>query len=318
MTSPPVERGQQLSSDRRADGSADHAEGGVPSCAVPAQPQRTPPPRAGEDVLVIEPRSGWMPIDVPELWRYRELLLFLTWRDIKVRYKQTVLGASWAIIQPVFSMVIFSIIFGSFAKIPSDGAPYPIFVYAALLPWMLFANGVTSAALSLVSQAGMLTKIYFPRLFVPMAAIGVVLVDFAISLLVYVGLMVYFQCVPGISILLLPGLVLLATIAAAGVGFLLASITVVYRDFRHLIPFMIQAWMYATPVVYSMSVLPERYRPIMALNPMAGIIGAFRSCLLDQPMQWHLLGISGSVAVGIFFLGLYNFRRTERFLADVA
>jgi lipopolysaccharide transport system permease protein len=273
---------------------------------------------ANVPVTIIEPKSGWMPLNLRELSAYRELLVFLIWRDIKVRYKQTVLGAARAVIQPVVSMVIFSIIFGSFAKLPSDGVPYPIFVFAALLPWTFFANGVSSAGLSLISQTNLLTKVYFPRLFVPTAAIGVCMVDFAISFLVYLGIMIYYAHLPGLSVLLLPVLVVLMMMAASGVGYLLASITVVYRDFRHLVPFMMQAWMYATPVVYPMSLLPERYRPYMALNPMAGIIGAFRSSLLNQPMDWVSLSISATVAAGIFVLGLYNFRRTERFLADVA
>jgi lipopolysaccharide transport system permease protein len=269
-------------------------------------------------VTVIEAKSGWLPVDFRELWHYRELLFFLVWRDVKVRYKQTVLGAAWAIIQPVFSMVIFSIIFGAFAKIPSDGVPYPIFVLAALLPWTFFTNAVSGAGTSLVSQANLLTKIYFPRLYIPTAAIGVCGVDFLLSFLVYIGIMLWYMRLPGPSILLLPLLLALMFLASAGVGFLLASVTIVYRDFRHVVPFMLQAWMYASPVVYPISMLPEKYRLLAAANPMVGIIEGFRAVLLNQPMNWPLLGVSGGVAVAVFLLGLYNFRRSERFFADVA
>lgn len=220
-------------------------------------------------VLIIEPKKGWLPIDFGELWRYRELLYFFVWRDIKVRYKQTVLGATWAIIQPVVSMVIFSIIFGNFAKIPSDGLPYPIFVFAGLLPWTFFANAVSQSGVSLVSQSGLITKIYFPRLYVPVASIGVALVDLALGFLVYVAIMIWYMHLPGLSIAMLPLLVVLAMVAATGVGCFLASVTIIYRDFRHIIPFMIQVWMYASPVVYPVSLVPEQYRWLMALDRAA-------------------------------------------------
>jgi len=268
-------------------------------------------------VTLIEPKRGWMAINFRELWDYYELLYFLVWRDIKVRYKQTVLGAAWAVIQPLLSMAIFSIIFGHFAKIPSDGVPYPIFVYAGLLPWTFFANAVGSSSVSVIGQANIIKKIYFPRLYIPIASIGVGLVDFAVSFLVYVGIMLWYMHLPGLSVLLLPVLLLLTVMLAAGVGLLLASVTVVYRDFRHVIPFMMQAWMYATPVVYPVAILPEKYRWVMALNPMAGVIGGFRSSLLDQPIDWLSLGISGVIATGLFAFGLYNFRRAERRFADI-
>jgi lipopolysaccharide transport system permease protein len=214
-------------------------------------------------------------------------------------------------------MAIFSIIFGHFAKIPSDGVPYPIFVYAGLLPWTFFANAVGSSSVSVIGQANIIKKIYFPRLYIPIASIGVGLVDFAVSFLVYVGIMLWYMHLPGLSVLLLPVLLLLTVMLAAGVGLLLASVTVVYRDFRHVIPFMMQAWMYATPVVYPVAILPEKYRWVMALNPMAGVIGGFRSSLLDQPIDWLSLGISGVIATGLFAFGLYNFRRAERRFADI-
>ncbi|MGA2260982.1 MAG: ABC transporter permease [Acidobacteriota bacterium] len=269
-------------------------------------------------VLVIEPKHGWLPIDFTELWHYRELLYFFVWRDVKVRYKQTVLGAAWAIIQPVVSMVIFSVIFGKLARLPSDDVPYPIFVYAGLLPWTFFANAVASSGVSLISEAGLLTKIYFPRLYIPMAGIGAGLVDFAFSLAVYAGIMVYYRQFPGPPGFLLPVLILLTMVTAAGMGFILSSITIAYRDFKHVIPFMIQVWMYGSPVVYPATLIPEKYRLLVAINPMAGIIGGFRSVLLNRPMDWKSLGISTTVAAGLFVFGLYNFRRTERRFADIA
>lgn len=273
-----------------------------------------------KDILetVIKPKKGWQAVDFRELMRYHELLYFFVWRDIKVRYKQTVLGALWAILQPVLCMVIFSIIFGKFAKIPSNGVPYPLFVYAGLLPWTFFANSVSRSGISLVNQANMLSKIYFPRLFLPTATIGACLIDFFLSFTVYIGIMVWYMHLPGITVMLLPVLVLLTIVTSLGMGYLLSSLTVTYRDFKFVIPFMIQAWMYASPVVYSVTLLPERYRWLMALNPMSGIIEAFRSILLKQQIDWRSLGLSSLVAVTIFVFGLLNFCRTERRFADIA
>ena len=270
------------------------------------------------DVLVIEPQRGWRSIDFGELWRYRELLYFLVWRDIKVRYKQTVIGAAWAILQPLCQMVIFSVIFGAFAKIPSEGFPYPIFVYAGLLPWTFFANAVSQSSVSLVNQSQLLTKVYFPRLFIPSSSIGVGLVDFSLSFGVYVCLMLWYGHAPGVSIVLLPLLLLLTMMTALGVGVFLASVTVAYRDFRLVVPFMVQIWMYLSPVVYAVTLVPEKYRWIMAFNPMTGIIGGFRSVLLNQPVDWNALGISLLISSILLTIGVANFRRTERRFADIA
>ena len=267
---------------------------------------------------IIQARQGLLLPELEEMWHYRELLFFLVWRDIKVRYKQTILGAGWAIIQPLFTMVIFSVIFGNFAKIPSEGVPYPIFSFAALLPWMFFQGAVSQAGVSLIAQSNLLTKIYFPRIFVPASTVGVALMDFALAFLVYLGIMVYYMHFPGLSILLLPVLLLVTTIAAMGVGLFMAAVTVEYRDFRHLVPFMLQVWMYASPVIYPVTMVPGRYQWLMGLNPMTGLIGAFRSVLLNRPIPWTLLGISSAAAVAIFVLGLWNFRRMERRFADVA
>ena len=270
------------------------------------------------DVLVIEPQRGWRSIDFGELWRYRELLYFLVWRDIKVRYKQTVIGAAWAILQPLCQMVIFSVIFGAFAKIPSEGFPYPIFVYAGLLPWTFFANAVSQSSVSLVNQSQLLTKVYFPRLFIPSSSIGVGLVDFSLSFGVYVCLMLWYGHAPGVSIVLLPLLLLLTMMTALGVGVFLASVTVAYRDFRLVVPFMVQIWMYLSPVVYAVTLVPEKYRWIMAFNPRTGIIGGFRSVLLNQPVDWNALGISLLISSILLTIGVANFRRTERRFADIA
>ena len=269
-------------------------------------------------VTVIRPRTGWIAIDWHELWEARELLYFLVLRDITVRYKQTVLGVAWAVLQPVFSMVIFTVIFGGLAKLPSDGQPYALFVYSGLLPWMFFSNAVTGSSQSLLSQQALLTKIYLPRLYVPASAIGGGLVDLSISFAVFAALMLGYQVAPGWGILAVPFLVLLTVVAALGVGLTLAAVTVTYRDFRYVIPFMIQAWMYVSPVIYPVSLIPEKWQWLLALNPMAGIIDGFRSALLGTP--WNITALATSTAAAIVLLayGLFYFRKTERRFADIA
>ena len=269
-------------------------------------------------ITVIQPQRGWRTDDLAELWRYRELLYFLIWRDVKVRYKQTVIGVGWAVIQPVCSMVIFSVIFGNFAGIPSDGVPYPIFVFAALLPWTFFSGAVNQSGLSLVSQANLLKKVYFPRLFIPAASIGVGLVDLVVRFGVYACIMLWYLRFPGPSVWLLPALLLLVTGLALGVGVFLASVTVAYRDFRTVVPFLLQAWMYVSPVVYPATLVPEGYRWLLMLNPMTGIIGGFRSVLLNQPIDWPALFVAAAITLLVFVVGVGNFRRTERRFADVA
>ncbi len=277
--------------------------------------------------IVIRPQRGWIGVNWGELLQFRELLLFLIWRDVKVRYKQTVLGAAWAVLQPLFSMVVFTVIFGNFAGLKSKLPPgmqdkYALFVLAALLPWQLFATGISNGGLSLVNQQSLLTKIYFPRLFVPMAIIGSALVDFTISSGVFVGLMVYYRASFSWGIVVLPVLVLLTVMATLGVGFILAALTVSYRDFRFLIPFMTQAWMYLSPVIWPSSILSGKYRWLLALNPMTGLINAYRSAVFGAKngMPWDLpvLAVSATVAVGIFVFGLFYFRKTERRFADIA
>lgn len=268
--------------------------------------------------LVIRARSGWIPIDWAELRHYHELLFFLVWRDLKVRYKQTVLGVAWAVLQPVFSMVVFTIIFGKLAKLDSEGFPYAVFVYAGLLPWTFFSNAVSAAGNSLVNQQHLLTKVYFPRLFVPTSAIGSSLVDMGISTLVYAAVIAWFRVVPSWQIVFLPVLVLFTVLASLGFGYLLASLVVSYRDFRFVIPFMLQAMMYVSPVVYPVSMIPARYQWMLALNPMAGLIDGYRSSILGKPWNFTALGVSAFVSVILFVFGLFNFRRTERMFADIA
>lgn len=267
---------------------------------------------------IIQPRSGWIAIDWAELWEARELLWFLVWRDVTVRYKQTVLGVAWAVLQPLFSMLIFTVIFGRLAKLPSDGHPYAVFVYAGLLPWTFFANAVSSASQSLVNQQALLTKIYLPRLFVPAASIGSGLVDFAVSFVVFVGLLAIYRVAPGPGVLALPLLVLVTAMAALGVGLSLAAVTVTYRDFRYVIPFMVQAWMYLSPVIYPVSIVPREWQWLLALNPMVGVIDGFRAAFLGAPWNPTTLAVSTLSAAALLAFGLFHFRRTERRFADIA
>ncbi len=269
-------------------------------------------------VTIIEPKKGWVPVDLKEIWDYRELLYFLTKRDIKVRYKQTILGGLWAIIQPVFTMIVFTIFFGRLAKVPSEGIPYPIFVYAGLLPWTYFANAVSASGNSLVGSANLITKIYFPRLIVPVSASLAGLLDFFIAMLIMGVMMIYYQFIPGIGILLFPFLMALTLLCAIGVGLWLSALNVQYRDIRYAIPFLIQIWMFVSPVIYPVSIVDEKYRWILALNPMGGLINSYRASILGHiGIDWGMLGISTAIIMMVFLSGLYYFRRMERIFADV-
>jgi lipopolysaccharide transport system permease protein len=269
-------------------------------------------------ITVIEPKTGWVPVDFKEIWNYRELLYFLTKRDIKVRYKQTVLGGLWAVIQPAFTMLVFTLFFGRLAKMPSDGLPYPIFVYAALLPWTYFANAVSASGNSLVGSANLITKVYFPRIVVPASAALAGLLDFFIALFVLAALMIYYQFLPGWGILLFPFLVALTFLCAVGVGLWLSALNVQYRDIRYAIPFLIQVWMFVSPVIYPVSLVKGNYQWLLALNPMGGVIHAYRASLLGhQPIEWSLLALSALIIVALFLGGLYYFRRMEKVFADV-
>jgi lipopolysaccharide transport system permease protein len=269
-------------------------------------------------VTVIEQKKGWVPIDLREIWNYRELLYFLTKRDIKVRYKQTVLGGLWAIIQPAFTMIVFTLFFGRLANMPSDGQPYPIFVYAGLLPWTYFANAVTASGNSLVGSAHLITKVYFPRLIVPASGALAGLLDFFIATLLLGVLMIYYQYLPGLAILLFPFLVGLTFLCALGVGLWLSALNVQYRDIRYAIPFLVQIWMFLSPVIYPVSIVKAQYQWLLALNPMGGVINAYRASILGhQPIDWALLGLSTLMIVLLFLSGLCYFRRMERVFADV-
>jgi lipopolysaccharide transport system permease protein len=268
--------------------------------------------------VLIRPISGWVPIDLRELWEYRELLYFLTWRDIKVRYKQTALGMAWVVLQPLFLMLIFTLFFGRLVGIPSDGIPYPIFTYTALLPWQLFSRALNEGSVSLIANERIITKTYFPRIIVPISAVLSSLVDFVIGLVALVGFVLFYGMQPGIAILGLPVFVLLAVIAALGVSFWLAALNVVYRDVRYLLPFLTQVWMFATPIIYPASVIPEAWRFLYGMNPMAGVIEGFRSSLLGNASSFDaMLGVSAIISAGVFIGGLFYFRKAEQSLADV-
>lgn len=269
-------------------------------------------------LTVIEPKKGWLPLDLKEIWKYRELLYFLTKREIQVRYKQTVLGGLWAIIQPFFTMIVFTLFFGRLAKMPSDGVPYPIFVYSGLLPWTYFANALSNSGNSLVGSANLISKVYFPRIIIPGSSSLAGLLDFFVAMTVLAAMMIYYQFVPGTGILLFPFLVGLTFLCAVGVGLWLSALNVQYRDIRYVIPFLIQLWMFISPVIYPVSMVPEKYRWTLALNPMGGLIKAYRASLLGhQPIDWFLLGISTSIIIIIFTSGMYYFRRMEKTFADV-
>lgn len=270
-----------------------------------------------EFLIIIQPKRGWVGFDLGEIWRYRELVYFLAWRDIKLRYKQTVLGAAWAIIQPLLAMVIFTLFFGKLAKMPSDGVPYAIFSYCALVPWTYFANALSSAGNSLVGSANLISKVYFPRLIVPGASVLAGTLDFGIAFSVLLGMMLYYGIATSWGILLVPILFLLTMGTALGVGTWLSALNVQYRDVRYVIPFMIQLWMFATPIVYPLSLVPERYRLLVALNPMAGIIEGYRAALLGRPFQWSALAMSAVLCVLLLLAGAFYFRRVEKTFADV-
>jgi lipopolysaccharide transport system permease protein len=268
-------------------------------------------------VTVIRPSRGWVSLQLRELWAYRELLYFLTWRDLKVRYKQTVVGATWAVIQPFLTMVVFSVFFGRLANIPSDGLPYPVFSFAGLLPWGYFANALGRSSNSLVGSAHLISKVYFPRLVVPISSVLSGLLDFAIAFVVLLGLMQFYGIRPTPAALLLPLFLLLAMITALGVGLWLSALNVRYRDVGYVVPFLTQLWLFATPVVYPSSLLPEPWRTVYGLNPMAGVVEGFRWALLGSTPPGPMLALSTLVSLALLVSGGFYFRRAERTFADV-
>jgi lipopolysaccharide transport system permease protein len=284
----------------------------------------TPPgserePAASETVLItIEPTKSWVSLRLRDLWQYRELLYFLTWRDVKVRYKQTLLGAAWAILQPLLTMLIFTLLFGRLAGIKSEGLPYPIFAYGGLLIWTFFANSVTNSGNSLVGSANLITKIYFPRMIIPAAAVGAGLVDLLLAFAVQIALMVYYKVHVTWALTMIPLLVLLATMLALGVGMWLSALNVKYRDIRYAIPFLIQLWMFGSPIIYPLSMVPAKWQWLLMLNPLTGIIENFRVALFgNQGFQWKSLGASAIITVIVLIYSAFSFRRMERDFADI-
>lgn len=270
--------------------------------------------------IVIEPAPRWPSINVRELWANRELLYFLVWRDIKVQYAQTALGASWAIVQPLLTMVIFTIVFGRLAKIPSDGVPYSVFSLTALIPWMYFSNAFSTASASLVNSGNLITKVYFPRLIIPTVSVLSGLVNFAVSCVVLAIMMAWYHVTPSVhALVMIPAMILLMVLTSIGVGSWLAAVYIEYRDVRHIVPFLVQIWMYISPVVYPLSLVPAKYRLLYSLNPMAGIIQTFRVVLLRTgTIPWDTLGLSTLVGLLLFVSGTMYYRRTEHLFADVA
>jgi lipopolysaccharide transport system permease protein len=275
-------------------------------------------PLPEKPVVTIEPGSSWVALRLRDLWLYRELLYFLTWRDVKVRYKQTLLGAAWAILQPLLTMAIFTLLFGRLAGIKSDGVPYPIFAYAGLLIWTFFANAVTNSGNSLVGSANLITKIYFPRMIIPGASVGAGLVDLAIAFLIQIALMIYYHIGLTFAILMVPFLILLTSLLALGVGMWLSALNVKYRDIRYTIPFLVQLWMFASPVIYPASMLNGKLRFVLMLNPLTGIIENFRVAFFDKnSFDWKSLGISAAITLSVLVYSAYSFRRMERDFADI-
>ena len=269
-------------------------------------------------VIYLEPSKGWVSLKLKEVWDYRELLYFLIWRDIKVRYKQTVLGATWAIIQPFFTMIVFSLFFGALAKMPSDGIPYPIFSFTALVPWTFFANGLGKASNSLVGSSNLIKKVYFPRLIIPIASTVSGIIDFVLAFVMLIGMMFYFGIIPTINVLWLPFFLLLALVTALGVSLWLSAMNVQFRDVQYIIPFLTQFWLFATPIAYPSSLLSEPWRTLYGINPMVGVVEGFRWALLGtQTAPGPIIAVSSFVAVVVLISGTFYFRRLEKTFADV-
>lgn len=269
-------------------------------------------------VTYLKPSKGWLSVDLGELWRYRELIFFLTWRDVKVRYKQAVLGVSWAILQPLLTVLIFTVVFGILLRTPSQDLPYPLFAFSALLPWQLFATALQRSSISLVGNANLITKIYFPRLAIPISSVFAALIDFGVSLLVFFGMMIFYQYWTGWRVLWVIPFLLLVLLTALAAGFWLSALNVQYRDIQHMVPFIIQVWMYASPIVYPIEIIPEgTWRMLYGLNPLVGVIQGFRWALLgtDQPDLTMLISVA--VVLVLLISGLFYFKRMEKTFADI-
>jgi lipopolysaccharide transport system permease protein len=290
------------------------------SAVTPTKAGRVAPATLGDQpMVVIEPSKSWVALNLRDLWAYRELVYFLTWRDVKVRYKQTALGVVWAILQPLLTMLISTLIFGRLGgfETRTGGIPYPIFAYAGLLPWTFFSNAITTSGNSLVGSANLITKVYFPRMIIPGAAVAAGLVDFFIAFVLLIGLMVYYQIGPTWNLLLFPVLVFLTALLAMSVGMWLSALNVKYRDVRFALPFIVQMWMFASPVFYPSNALPNKYRWIFGLNPLTGIIDAYRASLFGGAIDWIALGISALITVVLLVYASYSFRRMEKTFADI-
>jgi len=275
-------------------------------------------PDLSTEPRIIDAKTRWGLVDLRDLWYYRDLLYFLVWRDIKVRYAQSVLGVGWAVIQPVFLMIVFTLVFGRLARLDSDGAPYAIFSYVALVPWTYFSNALTDSTTSLVQNSALITKVYFPRIILPLSSILSKLIDFTIALGLVIGLLVWYKTVPNVGVAVIPLLVLLMILTAAGLGIWMASLAIQYRDIKYALTFIIQMLMFASPVVYPLNMVPERYQILYSLNPMVGVIEGFRSAFLaTNPMPWNLIGIGFCVAIALLVAGTFYFRRNEESFADV-
>jgi lipopolysaccharide transport system permease protein len=271
-----------------------------------------------QNTILIKPSNGWVSLNLNDLWEYRELLYFLSWRDIKIRYKQTFLGAAWAVIQPFFTMVVFSLFFGKLAGIPSDGVPYPLFCFAALVPWTFFSNGLNQSSNSLVGNSNLITKVYFPRLVIPLASVICGTLDFLISFIVLLGLMAFYGITPTMNVFWLPFLLMLAFVTALGVGMWLSALNVQFRDVRYVVPFLTQLWLFATPIAYPSSLLPGQWRTTYGLNPMVGVVEGFRWALLGTNTAPGPVIIASSLAaLAILVGGAFYFRRMEKNFADI-
>jgi homopolymeric O-antigen transport system permease protein len=292
------------------EGSPSHTE-------LPGEPRPAPYDLPIEPVVVIKPGRSWVALNLRDAWSYRELLYFLIWRDIKVRYKQTLLGASWAIIQPLVTMIVFTYFFGKLARVPTEGVPYPIFFYTGLLVWTYFSNALISGANSLVGNANLITKVYFPRLIIPSAAVLAGLFDFAIASTLLAGMLIHYDFAVTMRYLMLPPLVALATALALGFAVWLSALNVRYRDVRYALSFMVQIWLFISPVIYPSSFVPDEWRWVMVLNPMTGIVEGFRASLFGKPFQWFPLGYSAVFAMVLLVYSAYEFRRMERNFAEL-
>ena len=285
--------------------------------SVAASPPPIPPTLPDKPLVVIEPRRAWFALGLGELWRYRELLYFLTWRDVKVRYKQAALGAAWAVLQPLFLMLIFTIFYGRLAGVATGRVPYPLFAYAGLVLWTFFASAVTNSGNSLVSNANLITKVYFPRMLVPAAAVAACLVDFALAFALLVGLMIYYGVAPTRHLLMLPVLTVLTTLFALGVGLWLSALNAKYRDIRFALPFIVQLWLFVSSVIMPSSAVPARWRWLLVLNPVSGYVEGYRATLFGEAFNWPVLALATALTLCVLAYAAFVFRRMERSFADI-